>query len=380
MRLDRPLRIGIDARELEGRRTGVGRYLFNLLREWSEIAPHNNYILLFKRNIPDDQLFKKGCFSKRLLALPGLLDRNIIWEQVYVPFLLKKEDLDIYFSPSYTIPLLIKVMAIVTIHDISYEVNPQWFPPRESLIRRYFTRLSTEKADLVITVSEFSKKEIMKFYRLKEQKIKVIPEAPDRIFYSISDRDSIEEVKRRYNTGERFLLYVGSILNRRPIDELLRAFSDVVKDINGFKLFIIGENRTFPKMDIDGLIDSLHLNDKIIHLDHVPDNDLALLYKAAQIFIYPSFYEGFGLPVLEAMSSGIPVIAPNLTSFPEVVGDCGILLERLDKNEMTKAILRLIRDESLRKELGIKGKERARNFSWSISAKMHLDLFKEGLS
>lgn len=378
--MNRPLRIGIDARELEGRRTGVGRYLFNLLREWSEIAPQNDYILFFKRNIPDDQLFKKGCFSKRLFNLPRLLDKNIIWEQIYLPLRLMKGKCNLFFSPSYTFPLLIKGTAIVTIHDISYEVNPDWFPFKERLIRRLFTRLSAKKVNFIVTDTEFSKGDILKYYRINEQRVKVIYPAPDKIFDSKIDEDGIKQIKARYNTGERFLLYVGSILNRRPIDILLRAFSDVLKDSTGLKLFIVGENRTFPKKDFDGLIDCLHINDYIIQLDYVPDNDLAILYKAAQIFIYPSFYEGFGLPVLEAMSSGIPVIVPNLASFPEVVGNCGILLDHLDRNEMTKAILRLIRDESLRSLLGMKGKERAKNFSWSISAQRHLDLFREGLS
>lgn len=378
--MNRPLRIGIDARELEGRRTGVGRYLFNLLREWSEIAPQNDYILFFKRNIPDDQLFKKGCFSKRLFNLPRLLDKNIIWEQIYLPLRLMKGKCNLFFSPSYTFPLLIKGTAIVTIHDISYEVNPDWFPSREAWIRRIFTRYSIRKAKAIITISEFSKRDIIRLYGINEKKVKVIYLAPDRAFSTVTDSNSLKNIKERYNTGERFVLYVGSILNRRPIDILLRAFSDVLKDSTGLKLFIVGENRTFPKKDFDGLIDCLHINGYIIQLDYVPDNDLAILYKAAQIFIYPSFYEGFGLPVLEAMSSGIPVIVPNLASFPEVVGNCGILLDHLDRNEMTKAILRLIRDESLRSLLGMKGKERAKNFSWSISAQRHLDLFREGLS
>lgn len=378
--MNNPLRIGIDARELEGGRVGVGRYLMNLLKEWAEIAPENHYILFFMRNIPNDSLLKKECFSKRLLQLPGLLQRNLIWEQIYLPFSLREDTLDLFFSPSYTIPFLIKNKAIVTIHDISYEVNPEWFPLRESLIRRLFTRLSVKRAETIITVSEFSKNEIIKIYGLGDKSIRVIYEAPEGIFGPITDKDDINTFKKRYNTGDSFILYVGSIFNRRPIDILIKAFSRVVKENNGLRLIIIGENRTRPRKDINSLIDSLGIKDSVILLDYVSDSELSLFYKAAIIFIYPSFYEGFGLPVLEAMASGTPVIVPSLASFPEVVGDCGIFLEHLDKDEMTTAILKLIRDESLRNEFSKRGKERARNFSWRNTAKNHLDLFREVLS
>lgn len=375
--MNKPLRIAIDARELEGRRTGVGRYLINLLQEWSNIAPENHYVLLFMSDIPDDIVLKNECFSKRLLRLPGLMRRNLIWEQIYLPVYLRKENLDLFFSPSYTIPFFIKEKVIVTIHDISYEVNPMWFPLREALILRFLTRLSIRKADAIITISEFSKKDIMKVYSLNDQKVKIIYPAPDRVFISTTDGDSIENIKKKYNTGERFLLYVGSILNRRPVEILLKAFSKVKKDDNELRLVIVGENRTRPRKDIDGMINSLGINDSVIRLDYVSDIELSLLYRAARIFIYPSLYEGFGLPVIEAMVSGTPVIAPNVASFPEVVGDGGILINRIDEDEMASAILMLNRDESLRNDYGKKGKEKARNFSWSISAKEHLELFRD---
>lgn len=378
--MDRPLRIGIDARELEGKRTGVGRYLINLLSEWSELATQNDYTLFFKRNIPDDQLLKRGCFSNRLLNLPGLLDRNIIWEQVYLPLYLRKGKYDLFFSPSYTLPLLIKEKAIVAIHDISYEVNPEWFPSREAWIRRIFTRYSIRKAKAIITISEFSKRDIIRLYGINEKKVKVIYLAPDRAFSTVTDSNSLKKIKERYNTGERFILYVGSILNRRPIETLLKAFSKVIAEEKWLRLVIVGENRTSPRKDIVDIIDRLGIKDSVIHLNYVPDDELALLYKAAQIFIYPSFYEGFGLPVVEAMASGTPVIVPNLASLPEVVDDCGILLEHLNEDEIKTAIFRLIRDESLRNEFSKMGKERARNFSWRNSAQNHLNLFREVLS
>jgi glycosyltransferase involved in cell wall biosynthesis len=375
--MDRPLRIWIDARELEGKRTGVGRYLINLLSEWSEIAPQNVYTLLFKRNIPDDQLLKRGCFSNRLLKLPGLLDRNIIWEQAYLPLYLRNEKYDLFFSPSYTLPLLIKEKAIVTIHDISYEVNPEWFPSREAWIRRIFTRYSIRKAKAIITISEFSKRDIIRLYGINDKKVKVIYLAPDRAFSTETDSNSLKNIKERYNTGERFILYVGSILNRRPIETLLKAFSKVIAEEKRLRLVIVGENRTSPRKDIVGLINSLGIKDSLIHLNYVPDDELALLYKAAQIFIYPSFYEGFGLPVVEAMASGTPVIVPNLASFPEIVGDCGVLIDKIDEEEMAKRIINLSNDESQRRYLARKGKEKAGGFSWNKSAGKHLELFYE---
>lgn len=377
--MNRPLRIGIDARELEGGRGGVGRYLMNLLREWADMAPENHYALFFMQNMPDDPILKRKCFSRSLLLLPEFLRRNIIWEQIYLPIFLKKERLDLFFSPSYTIPFFIRDRAIVTIHDISYEVNPKWFPFRESLIRRLFTRLSIKRAEAIITVSEFSKKEIMKIYGVGDQKIKVIYEAPETIFSSIPDENGIETIKKRYDTGERFLLYVGSILNRRPVEILIKAFSRVLKESGELKLVIVGENRTSPKKDFDGLSESLGISNSVIHLDYVSDTELALLYRAAQIFIYPSLYEGFGLPVLEAMASGTPVIVTNVTSLPEVVGDSGILIDNINENEMAEAIMKFIRDKSLRNVYSQRGKKRAEEFSWHRSARMHLDLFSEGL-
>lgn len=374
---DRPLRIGVDARELEGKKTGVGRYLINLLREWSEIAPENRYVLFFMKGIPNDPVLERECISKRLITLPRILNRNLIWEQVYLPVHVAREETNLFFSPSYTMPFFVRTRTVVTVHDISYEVNRKWFPPREAMIRRFFTRLSTNRADAIITISEFSKRDIIKYFGINGDRIKVIYPAADSIFSSVPNRDETERIKKRYNTGERFLLYVGSILNRRPVNILIKSFSKAVKDESRLKLVIVGENRTWPKQDMRRMISDSGVKNSVIYLDYIPDDELALLYKSAEVFIYPSLYEGFGLPLLEAMSSGTPVIAPNVASFPEVVGDGGILIDRIDEDEMSRAILAFIKDESMRNNYIIKGKERARKFSWRRSAEEHLELFRD---
>ncbi len=366
------MRIGIDAASLEGKKTGVGRYLYNLLVNLAVIDRENEYVLFFKS--PDYPAELRTYRNIKCTVIKPLINSGFIWRQFYLYRAARKENIEIFHFPFYTLPFGFKIPALVTIHDISYEHNPAWFTFGAGLLFSFFSRLAARHAKKITTDSEFSKAELIRAYKIDPDRIKVIPLSVDPLF---KEAGTDTAVKEKYHITGDYILYAGTVTKRRNIERLLRAFAKLVKEHNRKETLVLAGGLIKPAWNIKKLAAKNGLSGRVIHTGYIPDVDLAKLYRSAVCFVYPSLYEGFGLPVLEAFASGCPVITSNTTSLPEVAGDAALLVDPEKEEEITEALFKVVSNEKLRVDLAEKGLQRLRHFSWETAAYETLLAYKE---
>ena len=380
--------IGIDAHNLEGRRTGVGRVLINLLKEWSkfdlpEDLPRNKaglkFILYFKKEIPDDLNLSDSIFSKKILQAPFSWQSNALFTHYLLPKADKKDKIDILFCPGYIAPVAYKRKIALSLHDIIYEARPEpynWPSFLDRILLRKVSKISAKKAQIIFTCSQFSKNEILKYYQVSPEKVFTIPLAADECFKQINNQEQIDQIKEKYQIKDKFIFFIGSIFNRRHLKEVILAFEKTANQLPNYQFLIIGANHTSPFIDIDGLIEEVNQNlnrQAILRKDYSSNEDLPLLYNAADLLVWLSNYEGFGLPILEAMACAAPVITSPTTSIPEVAGDSVMFVKDPENiDEIARAIYRGLTDQSLRQDLIEKGLKQAQRFSWPRCAEQTL--------
>lgn len=263
----------------------------------------------------------------------------------------------------YTSPL------VVTIHDLIPYILP------ETVGRGYLQRflrdmpLIVNNSKIILTVSEYSKRDIIKFFPfVNEEKIFVTPLAANKSYKPLNKSTCIEYIKNKYSIDSPFLLYIGGFSTRKNVKELIIAFKKIQNSLKkDYKLVLCGSIKD-EGMKLQQLCKELLIDDKIIFTGFIPDDELPLFYNAAELFVYPSLYEGFGLPPLEAMSCATPVITSNLTSIPEVTKDCAILIDPFNKDELASSILNLLNSESLLQEYSQKGYKNSLDFTWRNTA------------
>jgi glycosyltransferase involved in cell wall biosynthesis len=369
------MRIGIDARCLEGYRTGVGRYLTNLLRIWGKQNTEHSYILYTKQEVPNDEFLKASCFIVKN-AGGALLKKGPIWEQLLLPRVVSGDDVDVFFAPAYTAPLSLKCPFVLAIHDVSYEAHPEWYPFLERSYYRYVSKRAAAKAKHIITDSQEVKREINKYFGAQLADANVIYLAADEVFLPVDEPAVIAATKRKLGLVNRYLLYVGMMFTRRNIPVLLEAFAQIRGLAPDCDLVLIGENKTEPRIDLDKLVDRLDLKSAVWQRDYIDQSDVVNLYSGAEAFVYLSSYEGFGLPVLEAMQCGAPVIVSNASCLPEIAGGAAVLVVPEDAKAVASAITEVLTDDELRSDLRNRGLRRAREFSWKESAQRTLKLLE----
>ncbi|MGH7412484.1 MAG: glycosyltransferase family 4 protein, partial [Candidatus Methylomirabilis sp.] len=370
------VRIGIDGRPLERERTGVARYLLGLLRMWAKEHKVHEYYLYFEQEVPADSFLDEACFTKRLPARLPLLKQNIrqlLWEQTILPLAAGRDRVDLLFSPGYTLPALFAGAAAVTIHDVSYEAHPEWSRMAQRWRLRILSRLAARKARAVLTDSQFSRHELLKYYRLAASKVRAIPLAADDYFRRLPAGEARQVVAQRFGLEEDYLLFVGSLFRRRHIPTLLEAFELALKDGGPASLVLVGADCLRGSFDLSRAIEALNLRlgrRAVLRLPRVEENELLCLYNAATAFIFLSDYEGFGLTLLEAMACGSPVISARTSSIPEVVGEAAFLVsDPADPLEVSRGILAVAGDAARREEMIRKGLEQASGFSWRRCAR-----------
>ncbi len=364
------MKIGIDAREIEKRPTGVGRVLLSLLNEWNNFNLEGiKFILYFKEQIPDLDL-DKDIFEKKLLSFP--IQSNALFLHHLLPRAAKKDKINILFCPGYVAPIFYRGNIALELHDIIYQSRPElynWPSIFDKFLLRTISRISVRKAKVILTCSDFSKKEILKHYQVNPERVKNIPLAADQLFRPIEDKNKLEEIKRKYKVKDKFVFYIGSIFNRRHLPEIMTAFKKVSQKLSEYQFLIVGRNHTSPFINIEKMIDG-----RIIRKDYLEEGDLPLVYNAADLLVWLSDYEGFGLPVLEAMACGTPVVTSNEASLPEVAGKAAIYVENnRDIDEIKKAVYQGLTDQNLRQDLVKQGLEQAEKFSWQKCARETLD-------
>jgi glycosyltransferase involved in cell wall biosynthesis len=367
------MRIALDARGINlYSGTGIGTYTENVLKNLINIDIINKYHIFWSGN-NYESVKKENCkivmTSKR---------HQRFFEDHYFPENIARESIDIYHMPQNGIGFSeeISCKKIVTIHDLIPYIMP------ETVGKGYLLKFLKEMpviiggSDGIITVSEYSKRDILKFFPIDESKIFVTPLAADKKYTPMDKSYCKTFLKDVYNLENPFILYLGGFSERKNVASLLTAFSKVYKDLDKkYNLVIVGGYKD-ASQHLVKLTNELKINSHVIFTGFVPEEHLPVFYNGCDTFVYPSLYEGFGLPPLEAMNCGTPVIASNLTSIPEVVGDGGILINPYDISEISSAIGNVLGNEKLRLELSYKGLKRASEFSWQITAQNTLKVYE----
>jgi glycosyltransferase involved in cell wall biosynthesis len=328
------MRIGIDARELAGQPTGVGRYLGGLLNEWAseESARRHEFVLYSPESIALSLDSRR--FPTRIVPGKG----GVFWEQVALPRMAAKDHLDVFFAPAYTAPLLQRVPLVVAIHDLSFAAHPEWFSTREGIRRRWFSRHAARRARAVITISEFSKRELSDRFGVDASQIHVVPPG--------INRPAAPAVSARPN-----VLYVGSIFNRRHVPDLVRAFAAVARRHADASLDIVGDNRSYPRQDVAGAIAAEQLDGRARWRQYVADEELARLYGAARAFAFLSEYEGLGMTPLEALAAGVPPLLADTPVARESCGDAALYVKADDVVAAASSLESLLFDDGVRRSI-----------------------------
>jgi glycosyltransferase involved in cell wall biosynthesis len=369
------VRIAIDARKL--RDYGIGTYVRNLLRHLARLDRTTDYVVLCSQRDWKSTSELGENFRAIIDASPGYSLR----EQVTVPLDLRRERVDLFHAPHYVLPPLTPCRSVVTIHDCIHLRFPQYLPSRLGYAyARSSMWVATHRSSRVLTVSEASKRDILKYFHIPEAKVDVIYNGIDERFWSPPDAADVDRIRERYQLDGRFVLYAGNIKPHKNIERLIEAFHTLKQ--HGFddvKLLIIGDEVS-KYATLRRAVHRYKLHKHVRFFGFVPDQTLAVLYRLAALFVFPSLYEGFGLPPLEAMASGTPVITSNVSSLPEVVGDAALLIDPYEPDAIAAAIERLLTDARLREDLRARGLKRAREFSWDQSVQRIRAIYYEVLA
>src|SRR5688572_7667090 len=345
------MRIAIDARELIGKPTGVGRYLRNILAAWNELpgAAAHQYVLCSPTPFRDHTL------SNLPITVVTGRGHGTLWEQVVLPRLIA--DTNILFAPGYSGPLRGRVPMVVTIHDVSFAAHPEWFAWREGLRRRIVTRRSAQRAARIVTVSDFSKREIVRHLGVDGSKVEVIYAGATRL------EGGRGKGERGPDSGA-LVLFVGSIFNRRHVPELIDGFTRLAQRHPQARLEIVGDNRTTPHLDIDRMVAGSPARDRIRARSYVSDPELADLYASASAFAFLSDYEGFAMTPLEALGAGVPAVLLDTEVAREIYGPAARYVERPDPADIAGALEAVLFDQAERTRLLGAAAPTLERYSW----------------
>ncbi len=365
------MHIGIDARLVYYTQAGIGQYILCLTEALAKIDKEDEFTILKSRK-DKSPLTSQANFRRRFLWTPS----HHPLEQWTLPLEIGMIGLDILHSPDFIPPFRRNYNSVITIHDLAFLLYPH-LVARESA--RYYGQIerAVKSTDHIIAVSESTKRDAIRLLGVPEDKITVIYEAANPIFRPIDDQDKLDRSRAKYDLWEDFILFVSTIEPRKNLSNLLRAFHLFLDGYDGEAKLVVVGRRGWLFEEVFATLEELDLEEEVIFLGKASIEDLPLLYNTARALAYPSLYEGFGLPPLEAMSCGTPVITSNVSSLPEVVGDAALIVDPQDISGLAKAIGQVLTDEALRKDLIAQGFQRAKMFSWEKAAKETLALYKE---
>lgn len=364
------MRIGIDGRELLHQRTGVGRYLAELCRQWLASDRASAHEFLFYSPEATSDISSLGPpFTEtpnlqfRHRSVPG--SSGTWWEQVTLGGAAAEDELDLFFAPAYSAPLRLAVPTVVTMHDVSFIAHPEWFRWREGARRRWLAQHSMAHAEAIISVSGFTRSEILRLYDVPSARVRVV-------LSGITPR----RTTRQDDSSKPLILFVGSIFNRRHLPTLIRSTAKVRRTYPTAELTIVGDDRTYPSQDLAALVRRANLQEAVSLRSYVPESELDELYQRATVFVFLSEYEGFGLTPLEAMSAGVPVVVADTPVARELYGDAALFVPVADVAATTTAILTLLGDKPLRDRQRQRAEARLPTFTWRRAADETLDILE----
>ncbi len=366
------VRVGIVANALGSQFGGDETHFRNLIRALAVVDPDGDYTLFHSSPLREDLIPGTGRM-RRVLVRPR---NQLVRLAATFPLALARARIDVAHV-QWAAPPLCPARVVISVHDLAYERYPQFFT-RESLLQhRLAIPLAVRQAAAVLTVSEFSKRDIVRRYRVPPEKVVVAPNAAEPMFRPLRDEAKLAAVRARYGTGARFILCVGALQPRKNLKTLIAVYVRLRRaGAISHKLVLVGREGWLYD-DIFAAARASGYADELVFTGYVPDDDLVALYNAADLFVYPSLFEGFGIPPLEAMSCGTPVVTSNASSLPEVVGDAALLVNPLDVEALARAIVDALTDPDLHARLAARGLERAKLFSWETTARTIAAVYRE---
>src|SRR3989442_3454206 len=370
-----PVRIGIDARKLHD--FGIGTYIRNLLRQLARLDRETEFVVFCR---PDDREALTS-LGENFRPVPERYAHYSVAEQLSIPLALRREGITLFHAPHYVLPPLVRCRSVVTIHDCIHLMFPQYLPSRLAFdYARTSIRGAAKRATRVLTVSESSKRDILKYVDTQPEKIDVIYNAYDERFAIDPAEEDVVRVRERYQLQDEFVIYAGNVKPHKNLERLIDAFQIVRKrGLDHLKLVLIGDDIS-KYTALRRAVHQHQLHKYVRFLGYLPEETLAVMYRLAAVFVFPSLYEGFGLPPLEAMASGTPVVTSNVSSLPEVAGVAAGLLDPYQSVAIADGIYRVLTDEELRRDLRRKGLARAPQFSWEQSVRRVREIYGEATS
>ncbi len=373
------MRIGINASKIYDVHTGVGRYTSNLSRSILKTGSKNDYYLYAPGRMGNAAVADIGGvgFEKPSISIQNNTLR-ILWEQMVLPMYSRKDRLDLFHYTDHALSVLFrKCPIIITVHDIAYLRLPNLLNTSRRIYKKNILQISIRKAKIIIADSYATKRDIVEYFGIREDKIRVIHLGVESRFRPISN---LEDFRLKNNLPSKMILNVGTLEPRKNVVSLIKAFKKLREiGFEDVKLVIAG-NKGWLYQEIFKEVGHSDLKQEILFLGVVRDEDMPLLYNCADIFVYPSLYEGFGLPPLEAMACGVPVITSNTSSLPEVIGDAGIMVNPTDVNLLCESMCLLLKDRELWNRMRDMGLERSKLFSWDNTAEKILKVYDEVFS
>ncbi|HEX8491832.1 MAG TPA: glycosyltransferase family 1 protein [Pyrinomonadaceae bacterium] len=375
------MRIGLDGIPLGEIKTGIGHYTFELARSLALLAPADEFEIIspfpYVAALDDDS---EQALPLNLRLVQAKVDRlrRRRWWSIGLPLYVKRASFALFHGTNYNVPLWNSCRTILTIHDLSLFLYPETH--EEHLVRRARLRLPlmARTATTIITPSESVRREVCEHLSIKPDKIIAIPEAARRLFRPVPLAETVE-VRRRLKIEDEFILFVGTIEPRKNLLTLARAFDEIHRTTLLRPQLVIAGKEGWLTGELFSYLKSTETRERVRFTGYVSDDDLRALYSSCRVFVYPSLYEGFGLPPLEAMACGAPVITSRIPSIMETVGDAARLVAPTDFRELAQSIIRVLEDTGERDHLSSAGLERAAGFSWERTAAATLNVYREVL-
>ncbi len=369
------MRIAINALACRGSLTGTGRYIRNLVSWLAKVDAKNQYILYVAR----DDMSRFSGLGDNFQLVPTVAVRpvRILWEQTELPRDLKRRGVDVFHGPAFIVPLSRTCRQVVTIHDMTFFLLPQCHLFTK---KHYFQRLipqCVKRANQVIAVSESTKKDILKILGSEySKKIKVIYHGKEERFCPDTAGAASYDLRTKYGFSGRIILFVGLIEPRKNLERLIRAYAKL-RSFHQTSCLVIAGSQGWGHDAVLRAASESGVRDRIFFPGYIPERELPSLYNLADVFVYPSLYEGFGLPVLEAMACGAPIVASGVSSMPEISGDAALLIDPLDVDSIAQGIERVLMDRERRERMKEEGPKRSQAFTWERTARETLATYEE---
>ena len=375
--LDRP-RIGLNAHllNLSGsyRSAGINWYIYRLIQALPTVGADFDFTVFSSEPRAQEQFKDVRLIRSRWPTHRPII--RILWEQLVQPLQLRTARIDLLHAMAFAGPLALSTPWVVTVYDVSFLLFPGSFNRTNRMYLTWAVRNALQRADRVIAISESTRRDLLRLFSVSPDKVKVVYCGRDAGFSPPTDRAAVERVRARRHLPERMILFVGTLEPRKNVPRLVRAFARAKREAHlAHRLVLVGA-RGWRYGEVDQAIAEEGIAGDVILAGYIPQDELPAWYQAADLFVYPSLYEGFGLPPLAAMACGTPVVASNASALPEVIGDAGLLVSPTDTNALTEAIIRGVTDSAWRQETSARGLKQAALFSWNRAARETTDIYR----